>query len=110
MRKKNYKGRCEKVSMPKCHGVCKTYDPIQMAYAIMLQEDGGVSEFWCNVVLDGEGKIIGEEYEKSISKGDYFLLPENAKEPFYKAYDAARYSDSPISSEEMDALKKDLRL
>ncbi len=34
------------------------------------------------VVLDGEGKIIGEEYEKSISKGDYFLLPENAKEKF----------------------------
>ena len=37
-------------------------------------------------------------------------LPENAKEPFYKAYDAARYSDDPIASEEMDALKKDLRL
>lgn len=34
------------------------------------------------VVLDGEGKINGEEYEKSIRKGDYFLLPENAKEKF----------------------------
>lgn len=52
MRKKNYKGRCEKVSLSKCRGVCKTYDPIQMAYALMLLEDGDVTEFWCNVVLD----------------------------------------------------------
>lgn len=37
-------------------------------------------------------------------------LPENRKETFYKAYDAARYSDSEISGEDMDALKKDLRL
>ena len=34
------------------------------------------------VVLDGEGKITGECYEKEIAKGDYFLLPENAKEKF----------------------------
>ena len=34
------------------------------------------------VVLDGEGKITGEGYEKEIAKGDYFLLPENAKEKF----------------------------
>lgn len=34
------------------------------------------------VALEGEGKIIGEGYEKSIGKGDYFLLPENAKEKF----------------------------
>lgn len=37
MRKKNYKGRCEKVSLSKCQGVCKTYDPIQMAYANILR-------------------------------------------------------------------------
>lgn len=52
MRKKNYKGRCEKISLRKCHGVCKTYDPIQTAYANMLQGDDGVTEFWCNVILD----------------------------------------------------------
>ncbi len=34
------------------------------------------------VALEGEGKIIGEGYEKSIRKGDYFLLPENVKEKF----------------------------
>ncbi len=37
-------------------------------------------------------------------------VPENGKETFYKAYDAARYSDNEISGEDMDALKKDLRL
>ena len=56
MRKKNYKGRCEKVSLSKCHGVCRTYDPIQMAYAKLLQEDDSVTEFWCNTV------IVNEEY------------------------------------------------
>ncbi len=34
------------------------------------------------VVLEGEGKIIGEGYEKLLRKGDYFLLPENAKNKF----------------------------
>lgn len=33
MRKKNYKGRCEKRKLSKCEGVCKTYDVIQYAYA-----------------------------------------------------------------------------
>lgn len=54
MRKKNYKGRCEKLSLSKCQGVCKTYDPIQLAYAKMLQEDDGVTEFWCNAALGDE--------------------------------------------------------
>lgn len=36
MRKKNYKGRCEKRKLPKCEEVCKTYDEIQSAYADML--------------------------------------------------------------------------
>ena len=34
------------------------------------------------VVLDGEGEIIGENYTKALKRGDYFLLPENAKEKF----------------------------
>lgn len=37
-------------------------------------------------------------------------VPETGKEAFYKAYDAARYSDNEIKGEEMDALKKELRL
>ena len=32
MRKKSYKGRCEKQSLDKFTTICKTYDPIQTAY------------------------------------------------------------------------------
>ena len=34
------------------------------------------------VVLEGEGVIGGDGYEKKIGRGDYFLLPENAKNKF----------------------------
>lgn len=53
MRKKNYKGRCEKRSLGKCHDVCRTYDPIQFSYADVLQSDDGIAEIRCNVLLDG---------------------------------------------------------
>ena len=33
MRKKNFKGRCEKRVIAKCSEVCRTYDAIQYAYA-----------------------------------------------------------------------------
>ena len=53
MRKKNFKGRCEKRVLPKCAEVCRTYDAIQYAYADMLQADDGIKEIRCNVLLDG---------------------------------------------------------
>lgn len=34
------------------------------------------------VVTEGSGKIIGDCYKKEIKKGDYFLMPESAKEKF----------------------------
>ena len=37
MRKKNFKGRCEKRKIGKCAEVCRTYDAIQYAYADLLQ-------------------------------------------------------------------------
>lgn len=52
MRKKGYKGRCEKRILSKCIGVCKTYDAIQYAYADILQSEKTVKEFHCNVLLD----------------------------------------------------------
>lgn len=54
MRKKNFKGRCEKQSLDKFVTICKTYEPIQSAYANILVENKDVSEVRCNVVLDGE--------------------------------------------------------
>ena len=53
MRKKNFKGRCEKRVIPTCSDVCRTYDPIQSAYADMLAEDDAIQEIRCNVPLDG---------------------------------------------------------
>ena len=49
MRKKNFKGRCEKRTLEKCKGVCKTYDKIQSAYADILQNDDDIIEIRCNV-------------------------------------------------------------
>lgn len=53
MKKKNFKGRCEKRKLGKCEEVCKTYSPIQTAYAGILQNDITVEKFSCNVLLDG---------------------------------------------------------
>lgn len=53
MRKKNFKGRCEKRVISKCSEVCRTYDALQYAYADLLQESDEVQEIRCNVPLDG---------------------------------------------------------
>jgi hypothetical protein len=53
MKKKNFKGRCEKKSLSKCEDVCKTYNAIQSAYANILQDDDRIKEFVCNVPLVG---------------------------------------------------------
>ncbi len=49
MRKKNYKGRCEKRSLSKSKEVCRTYDPIQYHYADVLQAREDIAEFRLNV-------------------------------------------------------------
>ena len=43
MRKKNYKGRCEKQTLEKFTAICKTYDPIQTAYANALVKNDSVA-------------------------------------------------------------------
>lgn len=53
MRKKNYKGRCQKRMLDKCKEVCRTYDGIQSAYADVLQEHDEIKEIRCNVLLEG---------------------------------------------------------
>ena len=51
MRNSNTKVRCEKLSLSKCPGVCRTYSDIQLAYAQQLQADENIAEFRCNVPL-----------------------------------------------------------
>ncbi len=62
MRRKKIKDRCQKQSLGKCQGVCKTYDAIQTAYAKKLQEREDISEFRCNVLLEGltEGEYTSD--------------------------------------------------
>lgn len=52
MRKKNYKGRCQKRVLSKCEGICKTYDEIQSKFADKLQKDKEIQKFICNFPLD----------------------------------------------------------
>ena len=59
MVKKNYKGRCIKLSLTKSKDVLKLYSKIQERCAVLLQEDGKITEIRCNVPLDG------------LSVGDY---------------------------------------
>ena len=51
MKRKDYRCRCEKVHLEKCKGVCRTYSPIQLAYARKLEDDVGIVSFQCNVPL-----------------------------------------------------------
>ena len=67
MRKKGFKGRCEKRVLGKSKEVCRTYDAIQYACADRLQEDDGVQEIRCNVPLDGSGDEIGQLFVDRIS-------------------------------------------
>lgn len=59
MRKKNYKGRCEKKIVSKSKEVCRTYDAIQSAYVDTLQNDPDIQAIQCNVLLRG---IENDEY------------------------------------------------
>ena len=62
MRKKGFKGRCEKRTIGKCAELCRTYDAIQFAYADILQQSSDVQEIRCNVLLDGltEGEYTSD--------------------------------------------------
>lgn len=51
MKKRNYKGRCEKRKVSKCEEICKSYSKIQSAMIDVLEADDTVSSFECNVRL-----------------------------------------------------------
>lgn len=69
MRKKNYKGRCEKRKLEKCQDVCKTYDDIQYAYADILQKNKNIKNFKCNVLID--------EADNSLYTSDFVCTKSN---------------------------------
>ena len=90
MRKKGFKGRCEKRIISKCKDVCRTYDAIQFAYADILQADDTIREIRCNVPLDGlpEGeytsdfvciKIDGDMLVRECVQRKHLLKPLTVK-------------------------------
>lgn len=52
MRNKNFKGRTEKKMLTKSKTVFKAYDPIQSAYADILEKRDDIVEIRSNIVLD----------------------------------------------------------
>lgn len=59
LRKKNYKGRCEKRTLGRSKEACRLYDEIQGRYADRLQACNEVKEIRYNMLMNGlsEGGI-----------------------------------------------------
>ena len=49
MRNKNSKVRCVKENFTKHKDVCRTYSPLQLAFAEQLESDPNIKAFSCNV-------------------------------------------------------------
>ena len=94
MRKKNYKGSCEKKSVPKCNEIFKAYDAIQNAYVDVLSSRNDIVEIRCNVPLEDmdytsdflciktSGEMLVREclYRKLITKPMTIRLLEESRQ------------------------------
>lgn len=94
MRKKSYKGRCQKRTLSKCQGICRTYDSIQYAYADILQDSSEVKEFRCNVLL--EGLDIGE-YTSD------FVCTKNNNEIMVRECVQRKHLTKPLTVKKLDS-------
>ncbi len=74
MKKKVIKKRCEKVSLSKCEGVCRTYNTIQLKFAYMLEDMPEVKSFRCNILMEGlsEGDYT-TDFLCQMTDGDYMV-------------------------------------
>ena len=90
MRRKGFKGRCEKKLLSKSKEICRTSDPIQGKYAEKLEESPEIQEIRCNVPLEGleEGeytsdfvciKTNGDLMVRECLQRDRLTKPMNAK-------------------------------
>ena len=62
MKKKNYKGKCQKRKVEKCTETFRAYNDIQYAYVNYLEKDDNIKEISCNVLLNGlaEGEYTSD--------------------------------------------------
>ena len=94
MRKKNFKGRCEKRTISKCAEVCRTFDSIQYAYADVLQASEDIKEIRCNVPMDG------------LSVGDYtsdFVCTKTNGDLLVRECVERRFLTKPLTVKLLDA-------
>ena len=97
MKKKNYKGRCEKRMLEKCKDVCRTYDAIQFVYADLLESDENVKEFQCNVLLE------------NLDVGEYttdFLCVKTDGDVFVRECIERKYLSKPLTVKLLDASRE----
>lgn len=97
MRKKGYKGRCEKRSLSKCIGICRTYNSIQTTFANMLQQQEDIKEFQCNVLLKG------------LSLGEYtsdFLCSRQDETLMVRECVFRKYLTKPLTVKLLDASRE----
>jgi hypothetical protein len=97
MRKKNYKGRCEKRMLQKCVDICKTYDDIQYTYAEILSQHEDILEFRCNVVLEG------------LEEGDYtsdFVCKKVGGDLMVRECVQRKYLRKPLTAKLLEASRK----
>jgi hypothetical protein len=73
MRRKTYKGRCEKRNLEKFTSICKTYDPIQSAYANILVKNKDIAEVRCNVALDDDCSEYMTDFVCTKTNGDLMV-------------------------------------
>ncbi len=74
LRRKNFKGRCEKRQLSKSKETVRTYDAIQYVYAELLQNDENILEIHCNIPLEGleEGEYTSD-FLCQKRNGDYMV-------------------------------------
>ena len=62
MKKKNYKGKCQKRKVEKCTETFRAYNDVQYAYVNYLEKDDNIKEISCNVLLNGlsEGEYTSD--------------------------------------------------
>jgi hypothetical protein len=73
VKKKNYKGKCEKRKVSKCKEVCRTYNPIQYAYVDVLEKRKDVVEIRCNVPLEGQEEEYTTDFVCVLESGELMV-------------------------------------
>ena len=95
--KKNFKGRCTKRVLKKCKDVVRTYNEIQTSYADVLEQNEEITEFQCNVILDG------------LDIGDYstdFLCVKKDGDLMVRECVERRYLMKPMTVKLLDASRE----